>query len=416
MRGKVPTQPELKRTVMGILQSTLFLTTNAYTFTAFVCLVRRLLGKFYFPTVTFIPTFLASLCAILLERPSRRNLLTFYVANVATESYWRMLVSRGIVKSVPYGQVIIFSLSSAACAYLFRTGWHLTHKDSFFGSLRFVVGPNEECNFDPAAGVAGPSRNRWPGVEGRRERTATTSKRKTGNAVLDQIVRLYLETINRLKTVPPRHKCCPHHSSCFHYVVSGAAKQFSVGLGIQLTLSILFQIQKIFKRPATLKDILRSKDLTKIAVFLGGYCALFRTVSCGLRHIRDKDAPEHAIPAGLVAGVAFASYPNVSVALYVMWKTFQFVYAYGNSRGYLPNVPGFGNILYCTFTATLFHVAMFEPQNLRSSYFKFLDRLSGGRIAFMSRLALDVYGLESSKNLEAVLAKTKSKTDLKFLF
>lgn len=410
MRGRIPTKAELKRTVLGILQSTMFLTTNAYTFSAFVCLVRRLLGKFYFPSVTFIPTFLASYCAILLERPSRRNLLTFYVANVATESYWRMLVSRGIVKSLPYGQVLIFSLSSAVCAYLYRLGWHLQQKDSFFGSLRFVVGPNEEFHHDPSVGVAGTSRT---------ENVAAASPRphpaKMGNSALDQVLRVYCDTIAKLRSVA-RHKSCPHRHSCLHYVASGGAKLCGVGLGIQLTLSVLFQIQKIYKRPATLKDILFSKDVTKIGVFLGGYCALFRAVSCILRHARGKDSPEHAVPAGLVAGVAFASYPNVSVALYVMWKTFQFVYAYGNSRGVLPNVPGFGNLLYCIFTATLFHVAMFEPNNLRGSYFKFLDRLSGGRIAFMSRLPLDVYGLESTKQLESVLAKTKTGTVLKYLF
>lgn len=413
MRGKIPTKAELKRTVMGILQSTLFLTTNAYTFTAFVCLVRRLLGKFYFPTITYIPTFLASLCAILLERPSRRSLLTFYVANVATESYWRMLVSRGLVKSVPYGQVIIFSVCSAVCAYLFRIGWHLKQKDSIFGSLRFCVGKNEEFNYDPAVGVAGPSNRDENAAERRPQQSQRRAK--TGNVILDEIVRVYYETITKLKTVA-RHKSCPHNNSCLYYIASGGAKLYGVGIGIQLTLSVLFQIRKIVKRPATLKDIFCSKEFTKIGVFLGGYCALYRLVSCMLRHVRGKNAPEHALPAGLVAGMAFASYPNVSVALYVMWKTFQFVYAYGNSAGYLPNVPGFGNFLYCAFTATLFHVAMFEPQNLRGSYFKFLDGLSGGRIAYMSRLPLDVYGLESTRHLEAVLAKTKASKDLKFLF
>lgn len=409
MRGKIPTPTELKRTVLGILQSTFFLTTNAYTFTAFVCLTRKLLGKFYFPTVTFIPTFLASYCAILMERPSRRNLLTFYVANVATESYWRMLVSRGWVKSLPYGQVLIFSLSSAVCAYLFRSGWHLKQKDSFFGSLRFVVGPNEEFKSEP---TTARNENAAPPAAGRRQPRAPA---KTGNAVLDQIINTYCETVAKLKS-DFRHQSCPHNHSCLHYVASGGAKMYGVGIGIQLTLSVLFQIQKIIKRPATMKDILSAKDFTKIAVFLGGYCTLFRTVSCVLRHVRGKDAPEHALPAGLVAGVAFASYPNVSVALYVMWKTFQFVYAYGNARGYLPNVPGFGNLLYCIFTATLFHVAMFEPQNLRGSYFKFLDGLSGGRIAFMSRVPLDAYGLDSTKHLAAVLAKTKKRSELKFLF
>lgn len=409
MRGKIPTKSDLKRTFMGILQSTLFLTTNAYTFSAFVCFMRRVLGKFYFPTVTFIPSFCASYCAIMLERPSRRSLLTFYVANVATESYWRMLVSRGLVRSIPLGQVLIFSASSAICAYLFKTGWHLKQKDGFFGSLRFVIGKNEEFNFDPAAEIAGTSRN-----DNVRER-APQQPVKTGNAGLDQILKAYRDTVHKLKTAG-RHRCCPHGNSCLHYVVSGGAKLYGVGLGIQLSLSVLFQIQKIVKRPATLKDILFSKDLSKIAIFLGGYSALYRTVSCVLRHVRGQDAPEHALIAGLVAGASFASYPNISVALYVMWKTLQFVYNFGHDKGYLPNVPGFGNILYCVFTATLFHVAMFEPKNLRPSYFKFLDRLSGGRIAYMNRLPLDVFGLESSKQLEAVLSRTKTRADLKFLF
>lgn len=402
MRGKIPTKAELKKTFSSILQSTLFLTTNAYTFTAFVCIVRKILGKFYFPSITFIPTFLASLCAILLERPSRRNLLTFYVANVATESYWRMLVDRGIVKSLPYGQVIIFSLCSSVCAYMFRNGWHLKQKDSFFGSLRFVVGPAEEHNYE----IAGPSRPA--------ERSAPVTLKRTGNPALDQIIKTYYQTVQKLRT-DLRHASCPHTHSCLYYVAAGGLKMYTVGIGIQLTLSVLFQIQKIIKRPSTFKDILCSKDFTRIAVFLGGYSAIFRAVSCLLRHIRG-DSPENALAAGLAAGVAFSSYPNVSVALYVMWKTFQFVYAYGNAKGYLPSVPGFGNVLYCIFTATLFHVAMFEPKNLRGSYFKFLDRLSGGRIAHMSRIPLDVYGLSSTKQLEEVLAKTKTGTSLKYLF
>lgn len=409
MRGRIPTKPELQRTILGILQSTLFLTTNAYTFSAFVCVIRRLLGRFYFPSVTFIPSFLASYCAIMLERPSRRNLLTFYVANVATESYWRMLVSRGMVKSIPYGQVIIFSLSSAICAYLFRSGWHLKQKDSFFSSLRFIVGNQEEYSSSNNEAVAAGTSRDEPGP------SRPVRRIKTGNSLLDELLRLYSKTKEKLQTA--RHMTCPHKDGCLNYVTSGGSKLYGVGIGIQLTLSMIFQIQKIIRRPgATVKDILFSKDFTKIAVFLGGYCALFRTVSCSLRHIRGKDAPEHALPAGLVAGMAFASYPNVSLALYVMWKTFQFIYAYGHNRGYLPNVPGFGNLLYCTFTATLFHVAMFEPTNLRGSYFKFLDRLSGGRIAYMSRLPLDAYGLESTKQLQSVLLKNKINTDLKFLF
>lgn len=413
MRGKIPNTKDLRRTLMGILQSTAFLTTNAFAFSAFACLLRHAIGRFYFPTVTYLPAFLASILAIAVERPSRRGLLSLYVANVATESYWRMLVSRGLVKSVPGGQVLIFGVSAAICSYFYKTGLHhevTQGKDGFFDSIRFVVGKHEEFDYElkeevPALAVSGAARDL-----GNRQ----TVNRKSD--ILAEILRTYNATISRLKKTMQRHKACPHHHSCLHYVLQGGAKLYCVGLGIQLSLSVLFQVKKIIKSPSHIKSILMSKELNKIALFLGGYCTIYRAVSCILRHVRDKDAPEHAIPAGLLASLSFYSYPNVSVALYIMWKTLQFVYNLGHARGYLPKVPGFQTFLYCAFTATLFHVAMFEPTNLRSSYFKFLEALSGGRIAFMARGPLDVYGLETSRQLQEMLLKTKSKAQMKFLF
>lgn len=86
--------------------------------------------------------------------------------------------------------------------------------------------------------------------------------------------------------------------------------------------------------------------------------------------------------------------------------------------------------LYCLSTATLFHAALVEPQNLRLSYWKFLYDLSGGRsvsfdlilhssrvlfslkkffrIATMSRLPIDEFGLESSRQLQDILQKTRT--------
>jgi len=50
---------------------------------------------------------------------------------------------------------------------------------------------------------------------------------------------------------------------------------------------------------------------------------LFQGSSCLLRWLTNKDSPKHAIPAGLVAGMAFNYYPDNTVALYVMWKALQ---------------------------------------------------------------------------------------------
>lgn len=107
--------------------------------------------------------------------------------------------------------------------------------------------------------------------------------------------------------------------------------------------------------------------------------APFQLLSCSLRHFTDKDDAVHAIPAALIASVAFSSYPDTTVALYVMWKALQFSYNLGVEANYLPEVPYFTYFLYCASTATLFHAAILEPTNLRASYWKFLHSLSGGR-------------------------------------
>ena len=42
-----------------------------------------------------------------------------------------------------------------------------------------------------------------------------------------------------------------------------------------------------------------------------------------MRRITDHDSAYFAIPAGLLAGIAFSQYPDTTIALYVFWKTAQ---------------------------------------------------------------------------------------------
>lgn len=144
MRGKIPKKKDLIRTTQGILQSTAFLTTSAFSYSAYLCFLRKVFGGFNIMTASYIPAFMSSFTAILVERPSRRGLLTMYVANVATETLWRMGVSRGLVKSIPNGQVLIFGLATSALLYYFRSGWHIEEKDSVYDIVRFIVGRDEE--------------------------------------------------------------------------------------------------------------------------------------------------------------------------------------------------------------------------------------------------------------------------------
>lgn len=97
-----------------------------------------------------------------------------------------------------------------------------------------------------------------------------------------------------------------------------------------------------------------------------------------------------------------------------MWKSLQLTYNMLSDEGYLPKVPLATVLLYSFFTAVLFHCATFEPQNLRTSYFKFLHGLSGGRIAVMDRRSFDVWGMDSHAHVMKAIEITKTANDIKY--
>lgn len=423
MRGRIPTKEDLKRTFHGIIQSTAFLSAMAFGYSFFLCSLRRILGNFNILTVSAIPAFLASVFAIIIERPSRRVLLALYVSNVATETFWNMAVSRNMVTPIKNGHVAIFSVSIAILLALYKSGHHkLKDKDksdSMFGVLRFVIGPYEEKDYSVRSSQANTFYRQEvqniPGTSGS-QRPGSWQKGKHKNVafhLIIQALRAYKKIIQSIKCYS-RHHACPHPFSCVYYTLAGTSKMFTVGLGIQFTLKLVLNLKRIMQSPKNINRIFFKKDILSLALFLGGFSGGFRALSCLFRRITGKDSPYHAIPAGLIAGTAFMQYPDTTVALYVMWKMAQITYNLGIERGYLPKIPGFTNFLYSFSTAVLFHAAILEPTNLRPSYWKFLHSISGGRIACMNRDPLDVWGLNTSESLQKVLTATKTARVVQF--
>ncbi|KAK3928012.1 Transmembrane protein 135 [Frankliniella fusca] len=396
MHRRIPSPQKLKNTLLGIVQSTAFLTANAFGYSLSLCFLRAIMGNFNFMTISYVPSFIASLVAILVERPSRRSLLTLYVTNVASETLFRMAVWRKMVKPIPYGDVMIFAVSIASVLYMYRKGHN--SKDAIFSMLRVAIGPHEEhgsANSDSPASVS----NRPPKAKGPLFES------------LERFLAPYYKLLNSFK----RHPTCPHPSSCVSYTLKGGLKMFAVGYGLQFCMRVLLRAKRLMKNPSQIPGMLIDRKMLSLGLFLGGFPAIFRTVSCALRWIRNKDSPSHAIPAGFLAGLAFVSYRDNSVALYAFWKLMEVLYTRAVGQGLLPDLPGAGVFLYCASTALLFHAAIWEPQNLRPSYWDFLQGISGGRISCMSRDVLECFGLESKKNLEALLRKNK--TDItKFKF
>lgn len=185
-----------------------------------------------------------------------------YVANVATETLWRMACSRGLVKSIPNGQALIFGAATSALVYYFRMGWHLEKKDSIFSIVRFMVGKDEEGK----------------GIEEAKEPKTVEEKprRKILNyLVIQEFLKVYKSVCDRLKALP-KHEKCPHNHSCAHYAIGAGTKLFGMGLAGQIGLKLILNITKIVKSPKKVAEILFRKDTMKIGAFLGGFSFIYR--------------------------------------------------------------------------------------------------------------------------------------------
>lgn len=260
MRHRVPTLQDLKRTLLGIIQSTAFLVTNAYTFILYNCLLRNLLGRYHFSTVAFIPSFLSSLTAILVERPARRPLLTLYVANVATEALWKMAEARSWVRSIAHGQTFIFAGSMAALLYLYRLS---ANDDSIFNILRIFVGKEE----------AGPVVKPEPLTTG--DQPAPSRRRPSVSfASTADWVRVYSNLIHA------KHASCRHKQSCPSYAILGGLRPFAGGLALQVALKLAMNIKNIFRGSMPWRKQIFNRSTLQLGIFMGTFSFLYKVRHC----------------------------------------------------------------------------------------------------------------------------------------
>lgn len=262
MKRRIPTLQDLLRTFLGLLRSSAFLSTAAYGFPLWACTLRNLCGHFNVLTAAFVPCFLTSIFAISIERPSRRPLLALYVANVGGETLWRMLEQRHLVKSTRAGQIALFGLSSSILAFVYKKGFHLKlPKESLFNVLKYIVGDiGVPDQLRTQAPPKAETKEHWPG-----------RRFCLKYGLIAWLVKYYKMFVDRVKKLP-KNKCCPHQDSCISYCVGGGLKLFGTGLGVQLGLKVVFQLRKILRNPKSLF----SKDTLGLAMFLGGFSAIFR--------------------------------------------------------------------------------------------------------------------------------------------
>uniref|UniRef100_A0A2K5UGX0 Transmembrane protein 135 n=1 Tax=Macaca fascicularis TaxID=9541 RepID=A0A2K5UGX0_MACFA len=354
----------LHKLLPEILQSASFLTANGALYMAFFCILRKILGKFYSWTPGFGAALPASYVAILIERKSRRGLLTIYMANL----------------------VLLFCITAAMYMFFFRCKDGL--KGFTFSALRFIVGKEEipTHSFSPEAAYAK--------VEQKREQ----HKEKPRRMNMISLVRKFVDSICKHG---PRHRCCKHYEdNCISYCIKGFIRMFSVGYLIQCCLRIPSAFRHLFTQPSRLLSLFYNKENFQLGAFLGSFVSIYKGTSCFLRWIRNLDDELHAIIAGFLAGISMMFYKSTTISMYLASKLVETMYFKGIEAGKVPYFPHADTIIYSISTAICFQAAVMEVQTLRPSYWKFLLRLTKGKFAVMNRKVLDVFGTGASKHFQ----------------
>ncbi|XP_031316368.1 transmembrane protein 135 isoform X2 [Camelus dromedarius] len=354
----------LHKLLPEILQSATFLTANGALFMAFFCILRKILGKFYSWSPGFGAALPASYVAILIERKSRRGLLTIYMANL----------------------VLLFCITAAMYMFFFRCKDGL--KGFTFSALRFIVGKEEipTHSYSPEAAYAK--------VEQKTEKHEEKPRRMN-------IITLVRKLVDSICKHGPRHRCCKHYEdNCISYCIKGFIRMFSVGYLIQCCLRIPSAFRHLFTQPSRLLSLFYNKENFQLGAFLGSFVSIYKGTSCFLRWVRNLDDELHAIIAGFLAGISMMFYKSTTISMYLASKLVETMYFKGIEAGKVPYFPHADTIIYSISTAICFQAAVMEVQTLRPSYWKFLLRLTKGRFAVMNRKALDVFGTSASKHFQ----------------
>uniref|UniRef100_A0A5F8APJ2 Transmembrane protein 135 n=1 Tax=Macaca mulatta TaxID=9544 RepID=A0A5F8APJ2_MACMU len=345
----------LHKLLPEILQSASFLTANGALYMAFFCILRR-------------------------------GLLTIYMANLATETLFRMGVARGAITTLRNGEVLLFCITAAMYMFFFRCKDGL--KGFTFSALRFIVGKEEipTHSFSPEAAYAK--------VEQKREQ----HKEKPRRMNMIDLVRKFVDSICKHG---PRHRCCKHYEdNCISYCIKGFIRMFSVGYLIQCCLRIPSAFRHLFTQPSRLLSLFYNKENFQLGAFLGSFVSIYKGTSCFLRWIRNLDDELHAIIAGFLAGISMMFYKSTTISMYLASKLVETMYFKGIEAGKVPYFPHADTIIYSISTAICFQAAVMEVQTLRPSYWKFLLRLTKGKFAVMNRKVLDVFGTGASKHFQ----------------
>uniref|UniRef100_F1L410 Transmembrane protein 135 n=1 Tax=Ascaris suum TaxID=6253 RepID=F1L410_ASCSU len=350
-------------TLRDTCRSTAFLTINLAGYLWFMCRIRQLLGFSILPTMGLVNGFLASWLAILVESPKRRPLLSLYLTNLASETAYRQLANHGYVRLLPNGQIVAFAIGLAGFMYLFRRRL-LTQ--NLCNLLNLAIRLNDKDEEFINANLFRGRTSRMRGL------------------------------LIYLRSVTGKHRLCTHTHSCVGRSVEGFTKNFTLGFGLSSLAIVLQNFGFIFRRPARIFRQIFSYRNLRLAMFLGCLPLFYHGSHCITNRLLDVDTTATQVFCVIFSSLAMLFYPNVSIAMYILWKFIEACYRLLVTEGYLPQIPYGDILLYTLSTGYVLWCVTIEPHAIRKGYWSFLNKLTGRKVEMLNRRLYDMYGFRSS--------------------
>ena len=292
--------------MQSIIRSSLFLSFNGFSVILLFCLTRRLTGKFYYSLCAYTPAFIGSLLAIMIERPSRRPALAVYVANIASETVFRIFTARGYFKPIKSGEIFLFTVTMSVLLYLIKKNGFGTDPVSL--ALKFIIGREEAKRRSPKL---------YPNIVCKSQNLSISSEQK----ITVKTTNIFVKLIERINSIFPKHESCPHREkSCVTYVTLAFIRSFCLGWFGKSALQTLSKAKLLFSRPNMLRANFSDSKNIKFGLFLAAFTAIYKGVNCGLRKASNESHDWHAFIAAIFAGPTMFLSPNTPITLYLMWK------------------------------------------------------------------------------------------------
>lgn len=381
-------------TLKSILTSSSFLGFNFFFGIGTSCLLRNNSDRYYYRIQCLLPGFIASYMALLIERPSRRPALAFYLANMSSELLYKWACSHQLTKPLPHGETILFALGMACWMRFVRL--HGFGHDPVSTALKFLIGSHEaksrakksiigHCQQAPGD----DEHQQVSAIEGSQlEASNEQTKRSNTTKRPNVLSRLEQQVTEILNLVFAKHQLCTHEGvSCVDYVLTPAMSRFAMGYLARSCLNLVAKFQLIRRHPAqALAESFKSRNSVMFGLFLGTFVGSSKATHCIMRRLTGRQDSWHSALAGAISGLSMLFAPRSTLSTYVLWKCLEQYFFLGVQEGKIKNPDQIICLVYAISTNVLLYIFALEPRFIRPSYMKFIDEISDHKLHQVNRM------------------------------